>query len=320
MATVYHRDDAGAPVLSYGAGGAVGFVAFKAILKACLVNGYGSKPSAGWELITEDTNYLVLRNGNHTGYVCFTWLTGTNYVTIYLAETYSGVVNSVMQGAGLKTGIASSNSAPHRFYVSMFANSSVGGTWFMVADAKTFVLCAPSNGGSPGTVQSTGVGDYGLMLYVGEDSSGYFIAMGGINSSSDANPITNFSGLNGFTSLRNPATGLLVDGGSLVVYTPGFESFTPHYSVVLTLVELALVPGFWCGGGVQAGRLRGIAMHPQLSRMWASHAAQSIGFSGALTTRNANTPIGLGDGYTYFATIKFSGSPFFLMTDNPEFW
>lgn len=81
-----------------------------------------------------------------------------------------------------------------------------------------------------------------------------------------------------------------------------------------------MVPGFWVGATVQAGRLRGIALQPQLARMWANHAARSIGFSGDLTTRNANTPINLGDGYTYYATIKTSNAPFFLLTNNPGFW
>lgn len=320
MATVYHRDDAGAPALSYGTSSSMGFVALKTILKSCLVTGYGSRAAAGWELIAEDTNYLVLRNGSHTGYVCFTWLTGTNYVTIYMSETYIGVVNNVMQGIGLKTGIAASNSVPQRFYVAMFAYSSAGGTWAMVADAKSFVLCAPSNGSSAGTAQSAGVGDYGLMLYVGDDSLANFVAIGGINSSSDTNPVSQFSGMHGFTSLRDPSSGLLVDGGSLVVYTPGFQIATPTHSAVLTVRDVALTEVFWAGGGVQAGRLRGIATPSHLSRMWASHAAQSIGFSGDLTTRNCNTPINLGDGHTYFPTIKASGSAFFLMTNNPEFW
>ena len=321
MPTVYHRDDAGAPALSYGAASGLGFAALKTILKACLVSGYGSKPAAGWELIAEDTNYLVLRNGTHKGYVCFTWLSATNYVTVYLAETYTGVVSNVMQGAGLKTGIAANNSAPHRFYASYVVYNSASVTWFMVADAKSFVLCNPvTNGSGPSIAQTTGVSDYGVMLYVGEDSAQNFIAMGGVNSSSDGSPVSHFSGQHGFTSLRDPSTGLLVDGGSLVVHAPGFEFFAPSLSAVLALSEIALAPAVWVGGYVQGGRLRGIAMHHQLSRMWASHAARSIGFSGDLTTRNANTPINLGDGRTYYPTLKAYSSPFFLLTNNPEFW
>lgn len=67
MARIYHRDQAGAPELTYSTSAQDGFNAFKAILKACLVNGYGAVPAAGWELINEGTGFLVLRNGFQSG-------------------------------------------------------------------------------------------------------------------------------------------------------------------------------------------------------------------------------------------------------------
>jgi len=46
--TVYYYDDPGAPVLSSGQD------AFYQIILACLVDGYGSKPAAGWSVVYDD--------------------------------------------------------------------------------------------------------------------------------------------------------------------------------------------------------------------------------------------------------------------------
>src|SRR5262245_33223377 len=134
MATVYRRDDSGAPALTYSTAvpNVAHFTAFKTILKACLVYGYGSKPAAGWELIGEGANNLVLRSGSHSGYVCFTYLNGV--VTIYLAETYTGMSGDVMVGGGLKTGTGPSNTPPHRIplYHPVYHTDSC--TWCLVGD------------------------------------------------------------------------------------------------------------------------------------------------------------------------------------------
>lgn len=65
MATAYHRDQPGAPALVYSTSGSsvAQFTALKTILKTCLVVGYVNKPPAGWELINEGADYIVLRNG-----------------------------------------------------------------------------------------------------------------------------------------------------------------------------------------------------------------------------------------------------------------
>ena len=62
MPTVYHRDDNGAPSYAFSASSSspAHFSALKTILKACLVSGYGSKPAAGWTLVAEGDQYLVL--------------------------------------------------------------------------------------------------------------------------------------------------------------------------------------------------------------------------------------------------------------------
>lgn len=185
MANVYHRDDEGGLVLTYSVtAGLNGWQAFKTILKACLVSGYGSKAPAGWELIGEGTNYLVLRNGSHSGYVCFTQHS-TGHATVYLAETYTGMSGDVMTGDGLKTGLSASNGIPHRFIAANIATYAATTSWYMVADAKSFILQCTSNGttASAPSISVTGMA-HTPGLYVGEDSAGNFIAMGCENTTS----------------------------------------------------------------------------------------------------------------------------------------
>lgn len=327
MATAYHRDQAGAPALVYGAANSLTqFNALKTILKACLVNGYGSYPAAGWELTNEGANFLVLRTGSHSGYVCLTWATG-GMVRVYLAETYTGMSGDVMVGAGLKTGTAAGNATPQALDMYLTAYRSETSTWAVVADSKTFVLtCADYlTGGAAPALTFTDPSSYALhTLYAGEDSAGNLISCGGNNTTSTGGgAIYSYFGASGFTALKNPATGLLVDTGSLAVVTPGLTSqgTSNIQTVTIPLAEVELGKALWCGGGVYAGRLRGVALVAQLANnVHPAYAAQSLGVSGLLTTRTASTPINLGDGHTYFARQAYYAIPFFLLTDKPEFW
>ena len=319
MATAYHRDQPGAPTYAFGTSGAAGFAAFKTIAKACLVTGYAGLAAAGWELVAEATNYLVLRTGNHSGYVCFTWPPSANYMTVYLAETYEGISSNVMIGQGLKSGIASANSAQQRVYLAQAVYASTTSSWVLVADEKSFVLNMVGYANSSALTVDT----YSLILYAGEDSAGGLISIGGVNSPSDTNPIPYFDGGNGFTSLRNPATGLLVDSGSLLgVRTPGLDTLnrSTASSAISLLPEISLCPAYWSTSGTVSGRLRGIALSPLLLKTWDNHAARSLGAAADLTARTMNTSLDLGGGNSYFITVKANNSSFFLMTDAERFW
>lgn len=325
MATVYHRDQPGAPTFAFSTSGSniAHFAALKTILKACLVSGYGSKPAAGWSLIAEGDRYLVLCNGTSSGYVCFTSTVGTSYFTIYLAATFTGMSGDVMTGAGLKTGTDVAGSAnQHRMFLSVLANSSSNCTWYLVADDKTFYF---QGSGGFGLFEYA-ASDYGAPnpLYVGEDSDGNFLAMGGQNTNS-SQP-RNFFGPEGVTVLRDPATGLLVDAGSVVVVAPGLRLTTSTSGVaslkgehIVPLLEAPLCPVRW-GTTVLAGRLRGQALSPLVAMYFPSPAAQSLGHVGPLNSRNANTPLPLGGASTYFVGIAYDGSPTRIVTDNLEFW
>lgn len=319
MATVYHRDQTGAPVLTYSSvtSNIAHFVALKNVLKACLVNGYDSQVPAGWTLVNEGSDFIVLRNGTQSGYVCLSW--AGSAVTAWLAETYTGMNGNVMTGAGLKTGTAASNSVPHRLEIGYFAHSSGSTSWVVIADNRSFIF----NGGgytSELSLGSTTIATAMMPFYVGEDSFGNFIAVGGQNAASGTPTGGFYNG--GFTTLRNPVSGLLVDTGSLSVITPGLslDGGVTTETSVFVLSEAPVCPAWWGSGSTLAGKLRGVAQTPALSLAFPSPAARCLGFVGNLTTRNFNTALPLDGPYAYFMACKARQSAAFMITNNPEFW
>lgn len=318
MATVYHRDDPGAPVLTAGTTSGLGFTALKAVLKACLVNGYGTKAAAGWELIYETADRIALRNGSHTGYIGLFHTADRLFLS--LSDTYTDFTSNYLSGDGVKTGTASGSTIPHRLYSRYLVYDSTNYTWEVIADSKTFVLNW-INDGYYTTVRElmySDSGGFSLALYVGEDSAGNFIAVGGENTTNATTNVGYFD-YQGFTALRDPNTGLLVGSGAVTISTPGLDNAPPVNSKVTALNKAPISPAMWAAGGIHAGYLRGIALCPVIARLHPSHAARSLGFSGAVTARNANTPINLADGYSYFISPGYYSSCR-LITNNPEFW
>ena len=320
MATVYHRDQAGAPALTYGNSSQIGFNAVKAILKACLVDGYTGRAAAGWELINEGPAFIVLRNGSHSGYVCFELV--TSVMRVHLAETYTGMSGNIMTGAGVKSGTGSASSVPQAVNVGQVARSSDWVSWVLIADSNSFLLDVFGSASDvelgPNTLHYGG-----FVLSVGEDSDGNFISAGGHSgtqtSATQAPAYLSSSG--GFTALKSPDTGLLVGPASIPLSIPGMPHSVPAQAdAVFPLERISLLHVRW-GSNQLAGRLRGIVAVPELQCLrWASYAAQSLGHPAPITTRTGNTPVDLGDGYHYFVRMGANDSPFWMITDNPEFW
>lgn len=327
MATVYHRDQPGAPALSYSTSNTEQFPAFKTILKACLVDGYAAIPAAGWELVVEATNLLILRNGSHSGFICFSH--SNTAVTVSVCDVYSGGGSSggLIVGDGAKSGVAADNTPPHKFMVRSLVEYSASTSWAVFADEKTCVLLMSSNG--PSNVAGDLTGSAGGFpyaigtIYFGEDSNGNFIVCGGTNTTSTGVTAASMEfSQAGFTSLRYPATGLLVDTGSIAIGTPQLHSFgfTPiQHAAPLPLAYLT--PLSWQSGGVY-GNFRGLCTEARALHDNPAHGAAMLGYSGAtLTTRTFNTNVPLDEENTYFVAPRWAQfSAFFLVTDNPEFW
>ncbi|WP_416311173.1 hypothetical protein [Pseudomonas sp. W03] len=297
MATMYLNTDTGAPGLTLGNGASFSFNAFKLILKAVLVSGYGSKPAAGWVLVAEGTNYLVLRNGPGSGYICFT-LTGTSFaVRVTMAATFDGVVSDIITGQGVKTGTAANNAVPHYLALTSLALNAQY-SWAFVADARSVLMTVYCWGGNSNAQYAnlTGQADQGLTLAFGEDSGGNFMALGGVNTTNFSSA-TNDLGSGGLTALRDPATGLLVDTGSIAPVTPLSQGQDTGQTVYpLEQVDLVRFP--WMVATKAAGFIRGLARQPA-SVGYLNYALRSVGRGSVytdITNANAATPFDLGPG------------------------
>lgn len=322
MARIYHRDQAGAPQ-NFSTVPATRFQLFKELLIACLVNGYGEYPGAGWELINQGNAFLVLRNQSHSGYVCFTYV--GDVIRVYLAATYSGVSGNVITGEGVKSGVSSGSSIP-QVIPNMQLYHANSCSWAMVADGKSFCLNMSNAGNSTSPVNLVAaVANYSTLLYVGEDSAGNFISMGGGATANTGTTAVNgrFSAADGFTSLRHPSTGALVDAGTISPYNTygnngslSLINFSPTVYPVLSFSKFS-----WITSGNYSGYLRGVAQAPELMMFYEGGRVRACGGGSDVTTRNIFQALDLGDDYFWCsasANTSFTFSCF--LTTNPEYW
>lgn len=144
----FQSTDAGAPILTANAG------SLNAVLKACLINGYGSKPSAGWELVFENlTNHqLVVRSINpESDQCCYSFNdANTRHTVMNGFETWDSV-NSM--------GVNPFNSSADQNILKRseaLINNSL--PWYVISDDKScwvLVFCE-----APNYIISNFFGDY----------------------------------------------------------------------------------------------------------------------------------------------------------------
>ena len=192
---VYRWDDASAPVLTGQAGSR------SALLKACLVTGYGAKVAAGWSNPYSGTNIEAFTNSSAaggTGYGILVTDTNAQYASVigYESITVGGVVTnqfptSAQQAAGMV----------------IYASSTADTTprpWLVVADEKRFYIWIGYN-----VTVATGLGTtaYAILCFAGDlvganVADPYrFMIVGGTTSTSGSNYIGGLS-----TNVANGAT------------------------------------------------------------------------------------------------------------------
>ena len=125
----YRYDDVGAPALSTPNAGLI------AVLDACLVNGYGSKPGAGWAKEFSGTNLAAYRQG--AGSMCYLRVnnaTGTGQARVVGYESMSDIdtgANAFPKEAQSAGGL----------YVNINASTAVANKpWVLIADERRFYL------------------------------------------------------------------------------------------------------------------------------------------------------------------------------------
>lgn len=195
---VYRWDDASAPVLTGQAGSRA------ALLKACLVTGYGSKTAAGWSNPYSATNIEAFTNSpaaGGTGYGVLVTDTNAQYASVigYESITGGGVMTnqfptSAQQAAGMV----------------IYASSTADTTprpWLVVADEKRFYIWIGYNVTTATGLATTNPAQFcfvGDLVGANVADPYRFIIVGGTTVTSGTNYIGSLS--------TNVANGAIISG------------------------------------------------------------------------------------------------------------
>jgi hypothetical protein len=153
--TIYRSTDASAPVLTGTAN------SLRALLKACLVDGYGSQSAAGWSEAFTGTNKAVFRPGSGARHYLrvqddAAGTGGAKEALIRGFETMSDVDNGTGPFPTAAQSTLTSNSLVARKSVTA---DSTARPWIVAADAATFYAFV-STGDNTGTYRAFGFGDF----------------------------------------------------------------------------------------------------------------------------------------------------------------
>ena len=349
---MYTMDDPGAPTPTY-AGGSVYVSAqnwlanFRAILRACLITGYGNKPAAGgWTIESEGPYHLLIKNGPGSGYAFFRLVdNGANATCeIFLAQTVTAVVDGTygkaITGSGIKSGInpmISNESANYAQRVTCWGSFGFpqNTNWMLVADDKTFIFLLSSMESSA-VIPITQCDPFGMLsLYVGEDTGGNFISVGGCNSNSGFTSVVHRFRMEttnenaGCTILKNPQTGALLTSEFVVPICPNLY-FGPFWAEEYTTdrITLGKLPWQFRNGAngaapyIFCGNLRGIAWANEIAGNFRyDYNLKALGWTGAPATLRYNPKLPLDSTYDYRMMFIYRNSAQGgIMTDNPAFW
>lgn len=302
----------------------------KQILVACLVNGYGSKPGAGWTLEHEHANGFTLSNGD--AYVNFVSnlpanapypAMHVNAIHVYCAESLMDASEAIINGANLCSGTYSKeetelpNYPRHSLGYAGYPLQTQVNTlqWTLVADDKTFTLNCSNSVSNTGTISQC------FTLYAGESDldnavSGNFVVLGGDVLTFDRSDAM-YALSRGYTALRDLSTGTAMR--AVVETEPYASSYSssPSANTDSIPAQLNFQQPRLVSDGRFCGRLRGVVYDDVLRSKYGWEVGlKALGFSGTDFT-DRGKPVKIGD-YSYAFARSASGNSF--LTDNPAFW
>jgi hypothetical protein len=288
--TVYSSLDTGAPALPSTAGQR--FIDnLKLIFKACLVDGYGSKPAAGWTVGHDHADGFSLSNGE--GYINFVSVSN-NAVAIYLMETLTSGSAALGVGDNRRSGPwyeGQADTGRHYHSSSYFTSTTVNKHWCLVADNRTVTF--QWFGSQANVDQGT---SYGGLLHFGAYLPAFggsgFCALGGSTGSGGTAQMFASTGATPGTMLRNPFDGTVAQGaapgyrGGVVVETANASLLNKSRlsPLVLRPIRASLMGrGAGISGSTAAnsdahcGLLRGLIAEPSLSDVYLSKVLAVLG-------------------------------------------
>jgi len=137
MTTIYRSDDASAPVMEHSAGSLI------ALMKACLVDGYGALPAAGWSYTDID---VPTYQAAFTQGAAESWKTQRHlYIkdseaTVGRAEAAGCSAFTVSASPVLSDFLSSYNTSTNSVILKTAQSGGALAEWFVVANARTFLI------------------------------------------------------------------------------------------------------------------------------------------------------------------------------------
>lgn len=342
----YRSSDASAPVL---APAQTTTTQLFNLLKATLVNGYGTKPGAGWTVVHETTCALWLRNASGTGCVgIYQMPGGSGYdYRVYLYESLDpNPTGDIPAGVNRRCGRFSldyTGTLYGQCFMVYFGGVTGNCPWVVAADADTFILLAswqrfyaPYEGSSWPYASR-------IALYVGNTVGGKFVSLGGVSAAYNYLGLCPFGGVKAThpataahaasTVLRDPITGIVppseyaapvfdwlhlrTGGGSA-----GWQGNSWYYADAVPPAEVTLErPEMFYGGVATGDYLKGIATPRGLENMHFQLSYEFLTGSKLTDTTQILSPV---TDPQYGQIVPFSGdewvsNAFWLMLD-PSWW
>lgn len=289
----YSFEDAGAPAVS-NLSTTRKIDNIKQILKACLVDGYGSKPGAGWTIGHEHADGISFGNG--LGFINF--VNAVQYtVAVYLMESITDGSTALASGANRRSGSWYDGQATTNrlhFYTN-FAASTANKGWFVVADERTVTLflTAGHTAANPTTSYSNAALHFGeFRTAMGTQG---FICIGGGYGATSISTVASYSIYSAPAGmcLRNPLTGLVEQGPDATyggAVAPFSNTGSPSTAYRVQTVDELFVSrvairgvGSTISGSTSAsqnmicGRLRGLVYCPELADRMPTVAMPTLG-------------------------------------------
>jgi hypothetical protein len=219
--TVYTSADASAPQITSATAG-TGL----AVIRACLVDGYGSKAAAGWTEEFTGTNKAVFRNSLADG--------GTGcYVRVDDSSTSSSNPPMSIRTYRTMTDVDTGSDPTHVVYCSRSPNGTNPVSWVLVATPLAFYFTAV---GSSTNVHRSSGGAGDLVGYVPGDAFRYF-AMGNTSAIQNTAPPFLNGSQNPWGNALATATGLSLGADDTGLVNPcGGYVIAPNVPGVTVLV------------------------------------------------------------------------------------
>lgn len=344
MPTLYSWLDTSAPSISslrgvtannydYNYAPSSAYLVIKGLLKACLVNGYGTQKAAGWTLLYESNTMAAFKPASGAGvFILTTNPSDYSEVRFYAAESCSDFTKEATFLGGENVWSSrwnyGGNQPGYRHRANLYefgvAPGSQYGKWVVVADAETCVLSMTR---ATGLADANSASNYDFSLYIGRyistlgfTGAAEFIVLGAAGSDNSSSMNYPFAG--GCTVLRVPDTGLIPTGTGVQASSLPANRFTDsgiwngyNYGGAQQLT-FTLNPGWITYNGNIVGRLRGMAFDPTLMLLRGQAQCKALGIAEDINSAFGKLVV-VGDYPLAWASVM---SPAFFMTTHSDFW